>query len=595
MYKNYLLRYTLISTVFFHFLSGNSLYAASQSGSIPTENENTALNLNNGTVWTLKINKRETEGEEQNANQDLPVTDQLRSTFSTINLNDSTIIFDKPTDDQYQILYVGPLPATERNEERSVSQQSTPSLSKVYNATGNAKIYFNTKYSSALAIRDQETDQLVINGNVSGTTTIYVNSIKGKKKPKSAPIPDRSGTPLIYNKSGISLIQVSGIAKKDSFKLANGYTTINNYPYKYILIAYAPEHSRHNHNQSMFALYQPYWDFRLRNAYLDPKSKVKALVPQMASYLVMPNALFSAGFSDINQQNASLSNLRAMSLENDNNKKNAFFLSSYGNTATLSSKHTAMEYGYGADLRYSALQLGVALGVLENQNTTTNFGLLGSYGQVSFTPKDMEGTAKSTLDKWSISAFSSIHHQNNLYLDTLFSYGRVKGNIKVADIGDIAKLDDVNTLSASATIGQQFATGVEGLVFESQTQLVYQRLIFDNISDGNNLEIDMNDPNRWLVRIGGRLNKTVTAAENAHIISFYGKLNVIKTFADRNTIQVIDNFNLDSMGASVEGGVGINAQLSKKIGLYGDVSHQHKLQKAGISATSLSGGIRYRF
>ncbi|WP_438752197.1 autotransporter outer membrane beta-barrel domain-containing protein, partial [Bartonella rochalimae] len=305
--------------------------------------------------------------------------------------------------------------------------------------------------------------------------------------------------------------------------------------------------------------------------------------------------LFSAGFSDINQQNASLSNLRAMSLENDNNKKNAFFLSSYGNTATLSSKHTAMEYGYGADLRYSALQLGVALGVLENQNTTTNFGLLGSYGQVSFTPKDMEGTAKSTLDKWSISAFSSIHHQNNLYLDTLFSYGRVKGNIKVADIGDIAKLDDVNTLSASATIGQQFATGVEGLVFESQTQLVYQRLIFDNISDGNNLEIDMNDPNRWLVRIGGRLNKTVTAAENAHIISFYGKLNVIKTFADRNTIQVIDNFNLDSMGASVEGGVGINAQLSKKIGLYGDVSHQHKLQKAGISATSLSGGIRYRF
>ncbi|WP_438721742.1 autotransporter outer membrane beta-barrel domain-containing protein, partial [Bartonella rochalimae] len=229
------------------------------------------------------------------------------------------------------------------------------------------------------------------------------------------------------------------------------------------------------------------------------------------------------------------------------------------------------------------------------QNTTTNFGLLGSYGQVSFTPKDMEGAAKSTLDKWSISAFGSIHHRNGLYLDTLFSYGVVKGNIKVADIGNIAKLDDVNTLSASATIGQQFATGVEGLVFEPQAQLAYQRLMFDNISDGNDLEIDMNNPNQWLVRIGGRLTKTVTAAENGHIISLYGKLNMINAFGDGDTIQVADNFHLDPMGTSVEGGVGINAQLNKKLGLHGDVSHQHKLQKAGISATSFSGGIRYRF
>ncbi|MDD9333671.1 MAG: autotransporter outer membrane beta-barrel domain-containing protein, partial [Bartonella sp.] len=450
-----------------------------------------------------------------------------------------------------------------------------------------------TEWSSGLTIEDQKTDQLVINGDASGTTTIYVNSIKGNKKPKNAPIPDTSGTPLIQNKSGISLIQVSGEANKDSFKLANGYTTLNNSPYKYILNAYAPEDSRHNHNQNMFALYQPYWDFRLQNAYLDSQSKVKALVPQMASYLVMPNALFSAGFSDINQQNASL---RTMSLANENNKKNAFFLSSYGNTATLSSNHTALEYGYGADLRYNALQIGVALGALENQNTTTNFGLLGTYGRVSFTPKDIEGADKSTLDKWSISAFGSIQHQNGLYLDTLLSYGLVKGYIKVANIGNIAKLSDANTLSASATIGQQFSTGVEGLVFEPQAQLAYQRLMFDSISDSDNLEIDMNNPNQWLVRIGGRLTKTVTAAESGRVISLYGKLNMIKAFGDGETIQVSgDNFHLDPMGASVESGIGINAQLNKKIGLHGDISHQHKLQKAGVSATSFSGGIRYRF
>ncbi|MDD9330417.1 MAG: autotransporter outer membrane beta-barrel domain-containing protein, partial [Bartonella sp.] len=215
---------------------------------------------------------------------------------------------------------------------------------------------------------------------------------------------------------------------------------------------------------------------------------------------------------------------------------------------------------------------------------------------VSFTPKDIEGADKSTLDKWSISAFGSIQHQNGLYLDTLLSYGLVKGYIKVANIGNIAKLSDANTLSASATIGQQFSTGVEGLVFEPQAQLAYQRLMFDSISDSDNLEIDMNNPNQWLVRIGGRLTKTVTAAENGHVISLYGKLNMINTFGDGETIQVSgDNFHLDPMGASVEGSVGINAQLNKKIGLYGDISHQHKLQKAGVSATSFLGGIRYRF
>ncbi|ATO57618.1 autotransporter outer membrane beta-barrel domain-containing protein [Bartonella sp. 1-1C] len=182
MYKNHLLQYALISTVFCFFHS-NSLYAASNNGTILIEDKNTALNLSNGVVWTLKASKRNAEEEE---NQNLPVTTELRSTFSTINLNNSTITFDKPTDDQYQILYVGPLPATEQSAEpntQNVPQQNRLTLSKVYNATGNAKVYFNTEYSSALAIRDQKTDQLVINGNVSGTTTIYVNSIKGKNPP----------------------------------------------------------------------------------------------------------------------------------------------------------------------------------------------------------------------------------------------------------------------------------------------------------------------------------------------------------------------------------------------------------------------------
>ncbi|MDD9334153.1 MAG: autotransporter outer membrane beta-barrel domain-containing protein, partial [Bartonella sp.] len=51
----------------------------------------------------------------------------------------------------------------------------------------------------------------------------------------------------------------------------------------------------------------------------------------------------------------------------------------------------------------------------------------------------------------------------------------------------------------------------------------------------------------------------------------------------------------DSMGGLVEGGLGVNAQLSRNIVLHADVNYQQKLQKAGVSGMYLSGGVRYRF
>ncbi|WP_246786314.1 autotransporter outer membrane beta-barrel domain-containing protein, partial [Bartonella doshiae] len=56
-----------------------------------------------------------------------------------------------------------------------------------------------------------------------------------------------------------------------------------------------------------------------------------------------------------------------------------------------------------------------------------------------------------------------------------------------------------------------------------------------------------------------------------------------------------DTFHLDPMGTSIEGGMGINAHLTSNIALHGDVSYQYKLQKAGVSGISVSGGIRYHF
>lgn len=171
--------------------------------------------------------------------------------------------------------------------------------------------------------------------------------------------------------------------------------------------------------------HQNFWDFRLQSATLDDEGKIRALVPQVASYLVMPNALFSAGLADINNQNALLDTMQETGFETKDHKNKGVF-STYGNKMTLSSHRTPLQYGYGADIHYAALQAGFTLVALEDQNMTTNLGLLGTYGKLAFTPKDMEGADKSTLDKWSLTAYSGLHHHNGTYVHALLSYGILK-------------------------------------------------------------------------------------------------------------------------------------------------------------------------
>ncbi|WP_236095512.1 autotransporter outer membrane beta-barrel domain-containing protein [Bartonella henselae] len=551
-------------------------------------------------------------------------------------------------------------------------------------------MYFNTEWNNEVPKEQQKTDRLLIHGDVSGITTIHFrNLLKGKKTKEKNTGP--------VNTRGLSLVQVSGKAEENSFKLANGYTTIKGLPYKYTLNAYGPTSSRGKASieQSFVGEEEDFWDFRLQNAILDSeetispdtqktnffdseeitplnteetaslndgettplyskkaaspdaeetissdtqetnffdseeitplntketaslndgettplyskkaaclnaKGKVRALVPQVASYLVMPNALFSTGLAELNNQNILLENMRTTLFEakdkKEDNKKSGIFLSSYGHKITLSSNRSPLHYGYGADVHYTAIQAGMTLAALEGQNSTTHFGLLGTYGKLSFTPKGMEGADKSTLDKWSLAAYGNIQHNDGIYVNALFSYGAFKGNITTALIGNTAKLDGSHTVSASATIGHKLETDAKGLVFEPQAQLLYQRLMLGTLSDVDGFNVNMGKPHQWLLRIGGRLTQTIPSDEKGYATSFYGKLNLMKAFSNKSTIQIGDTFYLDAMGDSVEGGLGVNAQLSQNFALHADINYQYKLQKAGVSGINFSAGMRYQF
>ncbi|MET3589732.1 outer membrane autotransporter protein [Bartonella silvatica] len=556
-----------------------------------SEDKTVHFDLRNGTIWTLKNSTQDKD----NDGKLLDIAQRSRSDISMLDLSDSAIVFSKPTENHYHTLHIGfkkseqiepePSETTEDNKEKSI-----------YNASGNAQIHFNAEWSDGAAVEQQKTDRLLIHGDVSGTTAVYVTgNFDGNNIKKNTSIPN--------NIRGLSLIQVSGKAGEDSFKLVNGYTTKNGSPNMYTLYAYGPEssHGKANTEQSLFEEKDySFWDFRLQPEFLFPKPgskpNVHAVVPQMASYLIMPSALFYTGLTDMTKQNALLADMRASSLGKTEQRKNAFFLYTYGSTGTLYSKSGPRKYGYrGANIHSAALQGGVTLALLEGQSTTTSFGLVGTYNKLSFTPKDMKDASKSTVNKWSLTAYGSLQHNNGFYVDALLSYGILKGDITNAIIGKTAKVKHAKMWSISTTIGKQFATHVAGLTFEPQVQFAYQYLAFKTIEDADKFTVDMNNPHQWLIRIGGRLTKTVLTTEKGRSLSFYGKLNAIKTFGDDKAIHIDKDYQLESMGSFLEGGVGVRAQLSQNISLHGDVNYQQKLQKAGISGASFSGGIRYQF
>ncbi|WP_336279594.1 autotransporter outer membrane beta-barrel domain-containing protein [Bartonella sp. CB175] len=580
-----------------------------------SKEKTTILTLNNDSKWFVTISEGETDNDTNLFNYLLrSLNDRAHSSVSVLNLKNSSIIFNKPIDDQYQTLSVGrsqkaeenslpglnlqlpalPLPAAaapqqaEENPRENGNEQSN--VEAVYNAVGDARIYANLKWSNGAAKDQQKADRFLVYGDVSGTTTLYLNTpFENKKTSTDNAIP--------LNTRGLSLVQVSGKTDENAFKLAKGYATMSGLPYKYVLRAYGPTSSlgKANAEQNVLGEGDDFWDFRLQNAYLDSEAKIKALVPQVASYLVMPSALFSAGLADINNQNTLLTNVIETEHDPKENKKQGVFASVYGNKVTLSSHRDPHQYGYGADVQYTALQAGVMLSALEDKNIAIKFGLLGTYGKLDFTPKDMENSGKSMFDKWSLTAYSNIQHSDSIYVNAFFSYGTLNGNITTGLTGNTAKIDDTKILNASATIGQKLTTGVEGLVFEPQAQLIYQNLMLDTITDVDGFEVNMGKPHQWLVRAGGRLVHHVPQNEKGRTVSFYGKLNALKAFGDDGSIKIGDTFHRDSMGSSIEGGIGINAQLSQTLELRGDVSYQHKLQKAGISGVNFSGIIRYRF
>ncbi|PIT68847.1 autotransporter outer membrane beta-barrel domain-containing protein [Bartonella tribocorum] len=511
-----------------------------------------------------------------------------------------------------------------RQESSSVDDYQTLHIGKgegeVYRAQDGASIFLNTYLNEGGDLDHQKTDRVLIHGDVSGKTMLHVHAVAGSPGGYTG----KGG-----NDEGLSIIQVSGAAKQDSFQLEGGYVALNELPYQYKLYGYGPESDlgKANAGQRLVEGTGEFWDFRLESRSVDsdikpkpdpsptppaptppspspepapephpmPKPGVRAVVPQVPTYLLLPNALRHLGLMNISNQNKRLEALRIASgglLESRENP--LFFVRGYGGNHRYTSNLSALEYGYGGELAYNALEAGVLLKAIEDMYGTTSFGMIGSYEKFSLQPVNVEQSQKSTFDKWSVAAYGGVQHDTGFYVDGLVSYSFFKGDVVTTARGKTATLKG-NPLSASLTAGKTFMVGEDGFVFDPQVQVVYQYLPFNKVRDVDGFDIELGKLHQWVGRVGGRLTKMLVATDEAQVISFYGKLYLAHGFERKQFVHFKDAFQLGAFGSSLETGLGFNAQLSQNFALHGDLGYQHKLTKAGFSGTSFSGGLRYHF
>lgn len=562
------------------------------------------LELSNKAQWTVTPRKSNDQRNEKST----------ESSISFMRLVDSSVFFKKPQDDRYQVLRIGRLGDNYSDY--------------TYVAHGDARLHINASFSTDN--QAVKADKVLIYGDVYGTTKVYVISVPEKLKSKVKKSKGSQGSAR-----GVSVIQVYGKATENSFKSSVPYITLKGSPYRYSLRAYAPGTARVGRKGQVNST-EDFWDFRLEPDYikrvassrnkvqkvvshrrtprsvednadhnsivLDSSSSLSqhelgiiAVVPQVPTYLLLPNAFFYTGLMDVKNQNKQLEALRVTATGMPEIYENpALFLRGYGGSYRYGSDLSALEYGYGGNFDYNGVEAGLLLQTIEDANIAMSFGVMGAYGKLSLQPKDVEQSQKSAFDKWTATAYGTVQQDEGFYVDGLFSYGFFKGDVLTLAKGKTATLKG-NSLSASITSGKSIMTGHKGLVFDPQIQVMYQKLRFDKTSDVDEFDVDMGKLGKWIMRTGVRLTKTLSTLQAGRIVSFTGKMHFVRGFGGSQSVHFEDDFQLGDFGSFLETGLGFNAQLSSKFAFHGDVTYQHQLGKAGVSGMSFSSSIRYRF
>ncbi|EAO8234685.1 fibronectin-binding autotransporter adhesin ShdA [Salmonella enterica subsp. enterica serovar Enteritidis] len=458
----------------------------------------------------------------------------------------------------------------------SGSSSSTPgnTLYVDGNYTGNGgSLYLNT----VLGDDDSVTDKLVITGDASGTTDLYINGIG-----------DGAQTT-----NGIEVVDVGGVSTSDAFELKN---EVNTGLYTYRL----------------------YWNESDNDWYLASKAQSDDddsggddtpsdggddggnVTPPDHGGDVAPQYRADIGAYMGNQWMARNLQMQTLYDREGSQYRNADG-SVWARFKAGKAESEAVRGNIDMDSNYSQFQLGGDILAWGNGQQSVTVGVMASYINADTDSTGNRGadgsqfTSSGNVDGYNLGVyatwFADAQTHSGAYVDSWYQYGFYNNSVESGDAGSESYDSTANAVSLETGYRYDIALSNGNTVsLTPQAQVVWQNYSADSVKDNYGTRIDGQDGDSWTTRLGLRVDGKL----------YKGSRTVIQPFAEANWLHTSDDVSVSFDDATVKQDLPAN-RAELKVGLQADIDKQWSVraQVAGQTGSNdfgdLNGSLNLRY
>ncbi|HAE1257374.1 TPA: fibronectin-binding autotransporter adhesin ShdA [Salmonella enterica] len=464
----------------------------------------------------------------------------------------------------------------------SGSTSSTPgnTLYVDGNYTGNGgSLYLNT----VLGDDDSATDKLVITGDASGTTDLYINGIG-----------DGAQTT-----NGIEVVDVGGVSTSDAFELKNEV------------------------NASLYT-YRLYWNESDNDWYLASKAQSddddsggddSDVTPSDGGddggNVTPPDDGGDGGDvapqyrADIGAYMGNQWMARNLQMQTLYDREGSQYRNADGSVWARfkagKAESEAVSGNIDMDSNYSQFQLGGDILAWGNGQQSVTVGVMASYINADTDSTGNRGadgsqfTSSGNVDGYNLGVyatwFADAQTHSGAYVDSWYQYGFYNNSVESGDAGSESYDSTANAVSLETGYRYDIALSNGNTVsLTPQAQVVWQNYSADSVKDNYGTRIDGQDGDSWTTRLGLRVDGKL----------YKGSRTVIQPFAEANWLHTSDDVSVSFDDATVKQDLPAN-RAELKVGLQADIDKQWSVRAQVARQTGsndfgdLNGSLNLRY
>ena len=540
--------------------------------------------IQQGALWLTESGAIGAEGSKQSVNVKAGATLGGNGVINGAVNNLGLLSFGDSTTPESQFIVNGNV----TNQGVIRSSGSTPGNALIINGdyTGNGG---QLSLNASLGDDNSPTDQLIVSGNVNGSTTLYINNVDGVGA---------------YTDQGIEIVDVGGVSSDNAFSLGN-QIQIGLYEYR---------------------LYEDNESWYLRSKAETPDdpdddvtpinpddSDVTPVDPDDGGSDVTPVDPDDGG-SDVTPSNpqyradigAYLGNqwlARSLQMQTLFDREGSQYRSAEGSVwARMKGGKTdtsAVNGNIDMDSDYTQFQLGSDLATWRDDQQSITFGLMASYLDGSTDSTGNRGadgsqfTATGDIDGYNLGAyatwFSDARQHRGWYVDTWYQYGFYNNSIENGNAGSTHYDSLAHAISLESGYRYDMNMSSANTVsLTPQAQVIWQRYEADSV-ETNGTRIDGQNGDSWTTRLGLRIDSQLSFVDAT-----------VRPFAEINWLHSTDDLAVSFDNATVK--QDLPADRSElKVGIQANLNSQWKVsvqaagQKGNNDYRDLNGSFNLRY